>query len=384
MAITVDTTLSTTSTNPVQNKAITLELNNKADSSSLPHGVPSGGTTGQVLVKSSNSDYAVEWQTVTVPSGTKNISISSNGTTTENVASYASAQISVSVANTYTAGDEGKVVSSGALVSQTAHADVTPTTSDQTIDTTTNNSIKVKGDADLVASNIKKDVEIFGVTGSYEGGGGYTTEQIMTGYPDGAVNYTPTENVTQYSICGRSKMTSLTVNVTGTIQLNREAIAYNRGMTSCTIIYPNNYTNKIVNYTVATNSSLTNLTIKGSVPNIETNAFRGNSSLKVCDITNTSSASYGIGGNVFYGTVLDTLILRKTDGIVPLDNISAFTNGTKFRSGGGGGTLYVPNALISTYQTATNWSTLLGYTGNVITKIEGTTYATTYADGTSV
>lgn len=96
-------------------------------------------------------------------------SITSNGNS-QDVVGYAS--VNVNVPNTYAAGDEGKVVSSGALVSQTAHADVTPTTSDQTIDTTTNNSIKVKGDADLVATNIKKDVEIFGVTGSYEGGGG--------------------------------------------------------------------------------------------------------------------------------------------------------------------------------------------------------------------
>ena len=102
---------------------------------------------------------------------TKNIS--ANGTynaSSDNADGYS--QVTVAVPNTYTAGDEGKVVSSGALVSQTAHADVMPTTSDQTIDTTTNNSIKVKGDADLVASNIKKDVEIFGITGSYEGSGG--------------------------------------------------------------------------------------------------------------------------------------------------------------------------------------------------------------------
>lgn len=111
----------------------------------------------------------------TIPTGTKNISITANGTTTEDVTSYASASITANVPNSYTASDEGKVVSSGALVAQTAHADVTPTTSDQTIDTTTNNSIKVKGDADLVAGNIKKDVEIFGVTGSYEGGGGGIT-----------------------------------------------------------------------------------------------------------------------------------------------------------------------------------------------------------------
>ena len=57
-------------------------------------------------------------QTYIKPSGTKEISISSNGTITEDVNSYASAQINVAVPNTYTAGDEGKVVSSGALVAQ--------------------------------------------------------------------------------------------------------------------------------------------------------------------------------------------------------------------------------------------------------------------------
>lgn len=110
--------------------------------------------------------------TVSVPAsavdtGTKSITANGNN---QDVVGYAA--VNVNVPNTYSAEDEGKVVSSGALVAQTAHADVTPTTSDQTIDTTTNNSIKVKGDADLVATNIKKDVQIFGVTGSYEGGGG--------------------------------------------------------------------------------------------------------------------------------------------------------------------------------------------------------------------
>ena len=116
----------------------------------------------------------------TTPTGTKQISISQNGTTTENVSGYASAEIIANVPNTYAAGDEGKVVSNGALVAQTAHADVTPTTSDQTIDTTTNNSTKVKGDANLVAGNIKKDVVIFNTTGTYEGGGG-SSAQIATG-----------------------------------------------------------------------------------------------------------------------------------------------------------------------------------------------------------
>lgn len=40
--------------------------------------------------------------------------------------------------------------------------------------------VTVNGDADLVAGNIKKDVEIFGVTGTYEGGGGDFSTATVT------------------------------------------------------------------------------------------------------------------------------------------------------------------------------------------------------------
>lgn len=137
--------------------------------------ITANGTTTEDVTSYATASITTAVPASAVDSGTKSISISSNGTTTHDVVGYASASITANVPNSYSASDEGKVVSSGALVSQTAHADVTPTTSDQTINTTTNNSIKVKGDADLVAGNIKKDVEIFGVTGSYEGGGGGDT-----------------------------------------------------------------------------------------------------------------------------------------------------------------------------------------------------------------
>lgn len=121
---------------------------------------------------SSDSADGYSQVTVAVPAsavdtGTKSITENGNN---QDVVGYAA--VNVNVPNTYTASDEGKVVDNGALVAQTAHADVTPTDSDQTIDTTLNNFIKVIGDADLVAGNIKKDVQIFGVTGTYEGGGG--------------------------------------------------------------------------------------------------------------------------------------------------------------------------------------------------------------------
>lgn len=57
-------------------------------------------------------------ETGITPSGTKTISIQANGETTEDVTDYAEVDIQVEVPNSYAAGDEGKVVSGGALVSQ--------------------------------------------------------------------------------------------------------------------------------------------------------------------------------------------------------------------------------------------------------------------------
>ena len=76
----------------------------------------------------------------TIPTGvtpTGTVSITQNGTV--DVTSYASA--AVNVPNTYAPADEGKVVSSGALVAQTARASAI--TANGTYDTTTNNSVTV-------------------------------------------------------------------------------------------------------------------------------------------------------------------------------------------------------------------------------------------------
>lgn len=64
--VTVDSELSTTSTNPVQNKVITEALNDKANSNMA---IPSGGSAGQFLVKSSSTDYDVEWMTLSTWQG---------------------------------------------------------------------------------------------------------------------------------------------------------------------------------------------------------------------------------------------------------------------------------------------------------------------------
>lgn len=112
------------------------------------------------------------------------------------------------------------------------------------------------------------------------------------------------------------------------------------------------------------------------------NVFSGCSSLEVADFSVPSDAN--IGGSYFSGstTNLNKLILRSPS-VVALNNINVFSV-TKFKDGGTGGTLYVPSSLISSYQSANNWSTILGYTNNSIQAIEGSQYENYYADGTPI
>lgn len=97
--------------------------------------------------------------TVSVPMTTK--SITSNGTynaSSDSVKGYT--QVSVAVPNTYAAGDEGKVVSSGALVAQTAYATITD---NGTYDTTTNNSVVVDVGSDYDVTSVTADDTRYGV-----------------------------------------------------------------------------------------------------------------------------------------------------------------------------------------------------------------------------
>lgn len=69
--------------------------------------------------------------------------------------------------------DSGKTLSKVTVEAiETETKSVTPTTSQQVVSPTSGKyltQVTVNGDSDLVASNIKKGVNIFGVTGTYEG-----------------------------------------------------------------------------------------------------------------------------------------------------------------------------------------------------------------------
>ena len=132
--------------------------------------------TGSIAAKSA-SDITASGKTVTVPAGyyassanksvetatqaTPSISVDTSGkitATSEQSAGYVTAgtksatkQLSTQAAQTITPGTEDKTIASGKYL-----------TGNQTI----------KGDSNLVASNIKSGVSIFGVAGTYVGSGG--------------------------------------------------------------------------------------------------------------------------------------------------------------------------------------------------------------------
>lgn len=97
-------------------------------------------------------------------------------------------------------------------------------------------------------------------------------------------------------------------------------------------------------------------------------------------------------GNYFAScSLLNTIVIRYSSGVVTLDNTNAF-NGSRFASGGAGGTIYIPKALYDhlgdgtslDYKAATNWSTVDGYGTITWAQIEGSTYETHYVDGTTI
>lgn len=156
------------------------------------------------------------------------------------------------------------------------------------------------------------------------------------------------------------------------------SFAYN--CTACKVLFA---PQALVSSSCVSGSGIETVVIK-RCDNYIASALAGATSLKVADIVGTYTSGNWFGTQrIFSGdTQMDTLIVRSTD-LVPIGQLNHFDN-TPFASGGAGGILYVPSALISSYQAATNWSTILGYANNQILPIEGSIYETQYADGTPI
>ena len=122
--------------------------------------------------------------TVTAPSTISGSSASvSTGTNTITLSKTVSVTPSVTTAGYVSSGTAGNSsVSLTASVTTKGATTYTPTTSDQTISSGTylTGTQTISGDANLVAGNIKSGTTIFGVTGSYTGGGGSATIKSAT------------------------------------------------------------------------------------------------------------------------------------------------------------------------------------------------------------
>lgn len=245
----------------------------------------SGSKTLGTQGKYCEGDIAVEYAKPAGPTGTKSISITANGTTTEDVAAYANAEITVDV----------------------------------------------------------------------QGGGGINILDVNE--PSGAfVSDYAGENgaIKGYALAGRGAVTS--VHLTAAKTLASYAVSYNDSLE----VLVGEQLKATSNYGVYSNTALAAVDMfggNGPYDRIYNNGFNRCSALK-------------------------TLIIRGPY-CIAIGGTGAFS-ATPFGSNGSGGTLYVPQAMIATYQADTNWSVILGYASNQILPIEGSIYETQYADGTPI
>jgi hypothetical protein len=111
---------------------------------------------------------------------------------------------------------------------------------------------------------------------------------------------------------------------------------------------------------------------KAIIPNFIMNGtagyFSGCSSLEIVDFSITT-----VQTNCFQNCAKLKAVVLRSANLASLGNVNAF-NGTPFASGGTGGTVYVPSALIESYRTATNWSTLYAAGTCNFVAIEGSEY----------
>ncbi|MBR6354256.1 MAG: leucine-rich repeat protein, partial [Paludibacteraceae bacterium] len=288
-----------------------------------------------------------------VDSGTKNITANGNG---QDVVGYAA--VDVAVPNSYSAGDEGKVVSNGALVAQTSD---TVTTND-TYDTTLINSLTV---------NVSGGVSLDDIANRAISG-----DIVLTVAPKAYAFYV-CENLTSVTLIGNTNQcvgTNAFQNCTGLTSVFGRLGFSNHSFSGCTSLRT----------AVITNDA--------SIYGNGINAFAGCTALESVDITHrlNEGLTSAFPASFFQNcTNLETLILRQA-AIYTLGNINVF-NGTPFAEGGTGGDIYIPKTLYDAlgtgtndYEATTNWSTIDGYGTITWRAIEGSYYETHYADGTVI
>ena len=201
----------------------------------------------------------------------------------------------------------------------------TPTTTNQTISAGTylTGAQTIKGDSNLVASNIKSGVSIFGVNGTLQEGGSSGSGNVEDSFIDRTIT-TYTDNKT----------------------INIGYHAFNNCSTLTSVSFP---TATIIG--IAAFYSCTKLTSVSfpAVKTVGSSAFNKCSSLTSVNFPAVTT----IGSSAFYGCSSLTSIYLTASTICSLEKSNAFSKTGIWSTTG---SIYVPSSLVASYKTATNWA----------------------------
>ena len=315
----------------------------------------------------------------------------------------------------------------GSGVPTQAAQTITPTTADQTIASGTylTGAQTIKGDANLLAENIKKDVTLFNIVGSYEGG---LTEDTLLKALRNQTTSVEDDTLTSIRSYGLAYMTALESVSFPNLQtiypyafyndytidfcdgwpfpkaktIGNYAFRYCYGLKG-DIVLPSTVTS-IGQYSFANCDHMETFTATGAISTLGTYTFNGASghvmalreihmpnlgtgialnlnfgsttaanacqNLEVCDIGKAKSIAANTFANCYK---LQTLIMRRTS-VTTCANVSAFLNTPLRGRNSLTAKIYVPEALIDSYKAASVWTTINGYGYVEWLSIEGSPY----------
>ena len=197
--MTLPTSTSSSATSGYTSKA-TISRSTSTQYLNIPPGYLSSGayyTISATPNGSATAPSSISGTSASVSTGTNTLTLTKTVSVTPSVtAGYVSSG---------TAGNSS--VSLTASVTTKAAATITPGTTNQTISSGTylTGTQTISGDSNLVAGNIKKNVSIFGVTGSYEASGGGSS-----------MNYQVAQSTTRATSSSYTELITLTCAVAGT------------------------------------------------------------------------------------------------------------------------------------------------------------------------